>query len=354
MAKYEPLGKWLSEQTANTCTLTFNQVEKIIGGALPESATTHRTWWANHRSHSQAQSWMSAGWKVENLRLIAKQVRFTRVDQTRSTKNIQTMPPPLSAETQSRRKLHAGNPPGALADKRANMTVVIQCAAGKVPAAGHDGHGHLANENGKPVIFVADRERAPTSKSIIYRRPEDIALQGLSWRDVLVRYNEVCKNNEDWNNKTRKLLPAYKLFKRDTYRKLVEKFGCKNVFILSAGWGLIAADFLTPVYDITLSNNRKVEDYKRRRRGDPYQDFSMLPKRVVEPIVFLGGKDYVPLFCSLTKDAGVERIVYFNSKEPPQAPHCECIRFKTTTRTNWHYECAAALIRGELNPRDRA
>lgn len=71
MAKYDPLGKWLSEQTANTCTPTFNQVEKIIGGALPESATTHRTWWANHRSHSQAQSWMSAGWKVENLRFIA-------------------------------------------------------------------------------------------------------------------------------------------------------------------------------------------------------------------------------------------------------------------------------------------
>jgi hypothetical protein len=37
--------------------------------------------------------------------------------------------------------------------------------------------------------------------------------------------------------------------------RLVEKFGIEKVFILSAGWGLIRADFLTPNYDITFSGS---------------------------------------------------------------------------------------------------
>ncbi|BAU49572.1 hypothetical protein SVA_3024 [Sulfurifustis variabilis] len=44
----------------------------------------------------------------------------------------------------------------------------------------------------------------------------------------------------------------------------------RDVFILSAGWGLIGAAFLTPVYDITFSNS--ADDYKRRRRRNQFDD----------------------------------------------------------------------------------
>ena len=56
--------------------------------------------------------------------------------------------------------------------------------------------------------------------------------------------------------------------------------------------------------------------------------------------VFFGGKDYLPLFCDLTKDVKAKRTVFYNSGYAPAAQGCALVRFVTTTRTNWHYECA--------------
>ena len=89
------------------------------------------------------------------------------------------------------------------------------------------------------------------------------------------------------------LLPAWQLYDRPVYRELVHALGAENVLILSAGWGLLSADFLTPNYDITFSTT--AERYKRRRVRDRYRDFCMLSGDRIEPVVFLGGKDYVPL-----------------------------------------------------------
>lgn len=82
------------------------------------------------------------------------------------------------------------------------------------------------------------------------------------------------------------------------------------------------------------------EPYKRRRKGDLYRDLRMLPNDTDEPIVFFGGKDYLPLFCDLTKDVKAKRTVFYNSGYAPAAQGCALVRFVTTTRTNWHYECA--------------
>ena len=62
------------------------------------------------------------------------------------------------------------------------------------------------------------------------------------------------------------------------------------------------------------------------------------------PIPFLGGKDYVPLFCYLTSKIRAERIVFYNSSEPPEAPGCQLKRYHTRTRTNWYYECVAEFL----------
>lgn len=64
--------------------------------------------------------------------------------------------------------------------------------------------------------------------------------------------------------------------------------------------------------------------------------------------MFLGGKDYVPLFRRLT-DGVARRTVVFNSKTPPRVPEpVKCCLFKTRIRTNWHYECAKKLVSGEF------
>ena len=222
------------------------------------------------------------------------------------------------------------------------MIVVIQCAARKYPCA-----GRFKMEDGRPIMFVADPKEAPTDNKIIYKRPDDPSGSGLSYREELVKYNRRPGSNPFG------LLPAWELYTNPVYTELVDTFCVRNVFILSAGWGLITADFLTPDYDITFSNKARGDNaYKRRRRNDAFMDLSMLPVDRTGPIVFLGGKDYVPLFCCLTKGAKSERIIFYryggNSDNPPTAPGCRLLRFETRTQTNWHYECAKALMQGKI------
>lgn len=215
------------------------------------------------------------------------------------------------------------------------MIFIIQCAASKHPQA-----GLFRTRNGSPVLFVADPSKAPPDSSIVYVRPDDPSDQGTSWRDLLVRYNANPAKNPFG------LRQAYDLYENDAYRRLVEKFGIEKTYILSAGWGLIRADFLTPAYDITFSAS--ADRYKRRTRKDAYQDFCMLPDGCAEPMVFFGGKDYVPLFAELTKTINAPKTVFYNSESAPEAPRCFLQRFQTSTRTNWHYECANAFLQGTI------
>jgi hypothetical protein len=126
----------------------------------------------------------------------------------------------------------------------------------------------------------------------------------------------------------------------------LDRFGSENVYILSVGWGLIRADFLTPSYDITFSPS--ADAYKRRRKTDQYDDLRMLRNDTEDDIVFFGGKDYLPLFCSLTDTNRSRKIVFFNSTGIPRLNGCTLKRFETTTRTNWHYECANAFLDGTI------
>lgn len=221
------------------------------------------------------------------------------------------------------------------------MIVVIQCAAKKSPNA-----GYFQSNDGKPVFFVADPTAAPERPTMVYARPDDADSDGISWRQKLVEYNEGPDDNPFG------LLPAWKLYANSAYELLHDRFGAKKLFILSAGWGLISADFLTPVYDITFSAS--AEKYKRRRKKGRYDDLYMLPKNSTEQMVFLSGKDYVGLFSELTRDHKGERVVFYNSATPPQAEGCTLKRYQTTTRTNWHYEAARALVESRSPPSNRS
>jgi hypothetical protein len=216
------------------------------------------------------------------------------------------------------------------------MMVVIQCAASKRPDA-----GHLITSDGRPINFVAHPELAAAEDKIVYARPDDLAEGGMSWRTLLRKYNEQPRRNP------LRLLPAYQLYENKCYRSLVNRFGVDSVFVLSAGWGLIRSDFLTPYYDITFSQS--ADAYKIRRKIDRYDDFRMLPNDTNGEVVFVGGKDYLPLFCKLTENSKGKRIAFFNSVNVPRFQGCEFRKFETTTRTNWHYESANALIDGKLS-----
>ncbi len=215
------------------------------------------------------------------------------------------------------------------------MILVIQCAARKNPEA-----GYLHGQDGRKVMFVADPNAAPGGASQVYARPDDVAEAGATWRAMLSEYNSNPRDNPYG------LLPAWRLYENPVYRLLKEHCGLERFYILSAGWGLIRSDLLTPVYDITFSP--RADAYKRRRKKDQYEDFNMLPDETGDDVVFFGGKDYVGLFCALTEGVNGTRYIWCNSKSAPKAPGYTLRRFHTKTRTNWHYECARAFIEGKI------
>ncbi len=219
--------------------------------------------------------------------------------------------------------------------------IVITCAGSKQSHA-----GCLRLRSGREVLFVSDPDKAPQDGPYAYKHPDGLADTGETWREQLWRYNERHKDAPEDN--CLGLLPAWKLYRDAIYARLAKKYGAERLYILSAGWGLIRAEFLTPNYDITFSNN--AEPYKRRhqRDRDAYDDWCMLPDDTADPVVFFGGRSYIKLFCALTERVKGPRHVFFNSLYVPDAPSCHLQKFDTSTKRNWHYKCASAFMDGKV------
>ena len=78
MAKYDPLREYLSQRpdTAADVLMTFAEIEALVG-PLPDSARTHRAWWAND-SKVEALAWRAAGWHVSSVNQLRERVVFAR------------------------------------------------------------------------------------------------------------------------------------------------------------------------------------------------------------------------------------------------------------------------------------
>lgn len=75
--KYRALSEHLLAQAGRSLKMTFQEVEAVLGLALPPSAR-HRAWWANTDSHTHARAWLSVGWKTARADLDARTVEFHR------------------------------------------------------------------------------------------------------------------------------------------------------------------------------------------------------------------------------------------------------------------------------------
>lgn len=66
-SKYFPLENYLNQVSI---TLTYPELEEILGFELPKTAYKREQWWENNTmNHTQANSWLNAGWKVEKVNL---------------------------------------------------------------------------------------------------------------------------------------------------------------------------------------------------------------------------------------------------------------------------------------------
>ena len=80
--KYAPLHRHLLSLWPETeWRAGFDEVERVLGFRLPDSARLHRPWWANSRKgsgHSHALAWQAAGWRTARVDLEAETLVFER------------------------------------------------------------------------------------------------------------------------------------------------------------------------------------------------------------------------------------------------------------------------------------
>jgi hypothetical protein len=216
--------------------------------------------------------------------------------------------------------------------KTKKMIVVISCSGSK--------NGKNLIYNGKEINFVS----MPDAGNRNQFRPDDkIPSEQKTWREYV--------NSQQENDK---LLESYNLYKPAIYKALYEKYNT-NLFILSAGWGVINSEFKIPKYDITFS--KKADISSQRGKYDSFNDFNHLQEvNPNETIVFLGGSDYIELFYELTRDLPNEKVIFYKKKNIYQEnpflksdKSYKLIKYETKASTNWHYGCAKELINGNVN-----
>ncbi|HZM21227.1 MAG TPA: hypothetical protein VFC02_05755 [Anaerolineales bacterium] len=80
--KYIPLENYLRDLPKNQREVTFGfeQIEQILNAKLPSSAYEDRRWWDHETegNHVNKRAWANVGWKIENLDVNKKWVKFVR------------------------------------------------------------------------------------------------------------------------------------------------------------------------------------------------------------------------------------------------------------------------------------
>jgi len=77
MSKYEPLERYLKIAGKPRLSITFAQIEKILGSPLPSSARRYPAWWSNNEgSHVQAQAWLQSGYHTEQVDIAGQKLIF--------------------------------------------------------------------------------------------------------------------------------------------------------------------------------------------------------------------------------------------------------------------------------------
>ena len=76
MAKYHPLAQYLAAHNDHEVTLSFAEVEALLGAPLPPSARK-RSWW-HLTSASHVAAWQRVGWRVKTANLAWRTVTFVR------------------------------------------------------------------------------------------------------------------------------------------------------------------------------------------------------------------------------------------------------------------------------------
>jgi hypothetical protein len=76
--KYDLLMKYFETLKGDKVILTYDDIEKIIGFKLPNSAYQYSAYWSVSKTHTITRSWIETGWKITDLKL-EQYVEFTKI-----------------------------------------------------------------------------------------------------------------------------------------------------------------------------------------------------------------------------------------------------------------------------------
>lgn len=189
-----------------------------------------------------------------------------------------------------------------------------------------------------PNVTFANKPQLPNEKF-----PDGLMSKSrITWREYL-------ETRQD--DKT--LLKAYELYTRIEYSRLYNNFQ-NNLFILSAGWGLVHSEFKLPKYDITFSqpNPDRVRRNQNTSIAPIYIDFKQIGNSKTD-IVFVGTPDYIPLFISLTQHLKCRKIIYWKKANTPERfalpnDSFEYRYYNSDNPRGWFYELAQDLCNNIL------
>lgn len=79
MSKYDPLGHFLNSSRFNEVPMTFVEIERVLGFALPERSKKIRAWWSNNPDNSVlTKVWLAAGFRSEQVDMSSQKLVFRR------------------------------------------------------------------------------------------------------------------------------------------------------------------------------------------------------------------------------------------------------------------------------------
>ncbi len=84
---YSKIATYLAAHPGDRVTLTFDQVETMLGEPLPLAARVLTSWWGGASSirYQQGQTWQAVGWRVTSIDLYAETVTFVQHEPARDT-----------------------------------------------------------------------------------------------------------------------------------------------------------------------------------------------------------------------------------------------------------------------------
>jgi hypothetical protein len=79
MTKYRPLIDFLRSHRGEKLSVSFEELERVLGTKLPASAFKYPAWWSNNPSNNvMTKAWLDAGWVTSDVDLSGRRLVFRR------------------------------------------------------------------------------------------------------------------------------------------------------------------------------------------------------------------------------------------------------------------------------------